>query len=331
MNSVPLIVRAIKKEEIPRFPVWMMRQAGRYLPEYRQMKEKYSFSELCLNSELSVEVALQPISRFDFDAAILFSDIMIPARALGFEIEFNPGPVVGNAIKTTKQIEQLSTSPDLECLREVFSAVRGLRNALPEQIGVIGFAATPWTLACYLLDQKPFKHFERSLIWAEKEPESLKLLLAKLTELTRLYITEQVRAGAQVIQLFDSWGGILPPARYQELSLDYTEQVLQAASPASTILYVNGASPYLESLNSSKVDVLSVDSKTELSSLTKAIQGNLDASVLFGATVKEQTLRMLSGLGRNTGYVANLGHGVLQETPVEGVRQFVESVKSFKL
>lgn len=333
MNSVSLILRAIRQEQIPRFPVWMMRQAGRYLPEYRQMKEKYSFSELCLTPELSVEIALQPIRRYKFDASILFSDILIPASALGFKLRFNPGPVVDNPVTTSAQIKALSDTPDLNCLRPVFDAVSGLRKALPQETGLIGFAATPWTLACYLIDQRPFKHFERTIIWAQKEEAALKLLLDKLTRLTELYIREQVKAGAEIIQLFDSWGGVIPPARYAELSLNYTERVLKAASPAATILYLNGASPYIAQLNSSCADVISVDSRTELRAISpkKSVQGNLDPSVLFGKRVRESTEQMLAETGRTTGFIANLGHGVLQETPVEGVAEFVEAVKGYRV
>jgi uroporphyrinogen decarboxylase len=333
----PLVIRTIEGEKIDRFPVWMMRQAGRYMPEYRALKERYSFSELCLNSELSVEVAMQPIKAFDFDAAILFSDIMIPARALGFDITFAPGPVVGNPIRSVDDIEALPVTSDLEPLTPVFEAVKLLKEQIADR-ALFGFAATPWTLACYLIDQKPFKHFERSTIWLNQRPRELHLLLEKLTELTVAYTLEQVKAGADIIQLFDSWGGILPKASYDEFSLNYSNKVFKALklTNAKTILYINGASHLTENLGRSLADGFGIDSRATLSDFEKAfsnktLQGNLDPSVLFGSSVREDTIRLLSGLYRKTQFILNLGHGVLQETPHGAVRDFVAAAKEFKL
>jgi len=333
----PLLLRSLRGEPIERFPVWIMRQAGRYMAEYRQMKERYSFSQMCLTPEVAVEVTLQPIKAFGFDAAILFSDIMIPARALGFDIDFAPGPVVKNPICGPEDLTRISADPDLNTLRPVFDAVKMLRSSLGHE-ALIGFAATPWTLACYLIDQKPFKHFERSVIWSQTDRKFLTTLLEKLTELTIAYTTEQVRSGAQVIQLFDSWGGILPADLYKEFSLPYANRVFEALKKegAQTILFVNGASHLTGALECMSADGLSVDSRCALDQLdrqfsSKALQGNLDSSSLFSKEIESHTKRMLSLLTRKTKYVANLGHGVLQGTPREGVQKFVETIKGYSL
>lgn len=333
----PLLIRSIEGEKIERFPVWIMRQAGRYMPEYRALKERYSFSELCLNPELSVEVAMQPIKAFDLDAAILFCDIMIPAKALGFDISFSPGPVVGNPIRTLEDVHQLPSVCDLDSLKTVFKSV----ELLKEEIGnraLLGFAGTPWTLACYLLDQKPFKHFERTSIWMHKNPVALHLLLEKLTELTISYVMEQVRAGADVIQLFDSWGGILPNADYENFSLNYSNRIFRSIKEtgAKSILYINGASHLKSQLHKVQADGISIDSRTSLKDfdqtfLEHTLQGNLDPSALFGQDVKGSTKSLLKELSRKNRFILNLGHGVLQETPHEGVREFIAAVKEFSL
>jgi len=290
-----------------------------------------------LNSELSVEVALQPIKAFDFDAAILFSDIMIPARALGFDISFQPGPVVGNPIRTASDVDQISGSPNLEELQTVFEAVRKLKASIGNR-GLYGFAATPWTLACYLLDQKPFKHFERSTIWLNREEQTLRKLLDKLTELTIAYVREQVKAGADVIQLFDSWGGILPAEEYSNFSLPYANRVFEALKKENvhTLLYINGASHLSSILTGTSANGVSIDSRASISDFDslfvgRCLQGNLDASVLFGSSVYERTTALLSSLKRDSQFVLNLGHGVLQETPWEGVQEFVRAAKEFRI
>lgn len=337
MNREPLLLRALRGESIERYPIWVMRQAGRYMEEYREMKARHSFSELCLVPELSVEVALQPIRAFGFDAAILFSDIMIPARTLGFGIDFAPGPVVKNPVKTGTDIQHLPQTPDLSPIKTVFEAIRTLKGELKGE-ALIGFAATPWTLACYLLDQKPFKHFERSLIWAQTEPLLLKRFLELLTVLTIEYTIEQVKAGAQVIQLFDSWGGILPPEMYQEFSLFYSNRIFQKLNDAGaeTILYLNGAAPYEEQLQTLRAGGLSIDSKCSLSRFSAtfpklALQGNLESTILFSNDVESKTKEMLNSVNRKTSYIVNLGHGILQETPRASVRELVETVKSYAI
>jgi len=336
LNNNPLLLRSLRGEKIERFPVWMMRQAGRYMPEYRAMKERYSFLEMCLTPEISTEVALQPIKAFDLDAAILFSDIMIPAKALGFQIDFAPGPVVRNPITTVDDIHRLPAIPDLNELSPVFSALKLLKQELKAQ-ALIGFAATPFTLACYLLNQKPFKHFERSLIWIRKDPENFKRLLESLTSLTLAYVLEQIKSGAQVIQLFDSWGGILPKDLYQEFSLTYSDRIFAVLQKqAEGILYLNGALPYLELLEISEARTISIDSKTELTEAeaqlpSKGLQGNLDSSALFSSDVPGLTKEMLLKLKRSSRFVANLGHGILQETPLTGAQEFVTAVKEFKI
>lgn len=321
-------------------PVWLMRQAGRYMPEYQQLKAKHGFLGLCQNPKLATEVTLQPISAFGPDAAILFADIMLPAQCLGFDIEFNPGPIVKNSISDPRQIFDLHDDPQLDAVSYVFEAVSLIKESLGEYTNsrgrkaLLGFAATPWTLACYLLDQTPYKHFAGTSVFAAKYPAEFHQLLKKLTSLTIAYLRAQVAAGADALQLFDSWAGVLSANDYQKLSLPYINEIQNAlADCAPLILYANGSSHLLETLSQTKVDALSIDWRTDLERAAelapeKVIQGNLDPSLLFlgEKQLRQRTEQMLLTAPKGR-YIANLGHGVLQKTPVENVKQFIESVQ----
>lgn len=342
MPKDPLLLRTLRHETIERPPVWLMRQAGRYLPEYRALKEQHGFLGLCRSPELATEVTIQPVRIFDLDAAILFADIMLPAECLGFQIDFTPGPTVANPVRSAADISGLIRRDVAAHMGYVFDAVKMIRGELnrlhsPEPKTLIGFAGAPWTLACYLLDQGPYKHFAGTQVFGEESPETLHRLLAMLSELTAEYLIGQIESGAQMVQLFDTWGGNLSEDDYRRWALPYVRRVFETVGTrCPRALYINGSAHLLSAMVESGADCLSVDWRTSLSAAREAcggklaIQGNLDPAHLFGEqkSVVARTREMIAGWGPHRGgYVANLGHGVLQRTPRENVAAFVATVK----
>ena len=340
-NQAPLLIRSLLGQKIERPPVWLMRQAGRYMQEYRELKEKHSFLELCKTPELAVEVSLQPIKFLDPDAAIIFSDILIPLESLGFKIDFNPGPVVVNPIRSPGDILAIKIAK--EDSNPTANAIRMLRSELEKLAGprkaLLGFAGSPWTLACYLVDQGPYKGFLGTKVFAYRNPEAMKNLLQSLSNVIADYLISQVEAGADAVQVFDSWGGILSEEEYKTFSAPYLESIFEKLRPKKIpiILYTNGGDHLLEQVKTLSIDGVSIDWRTSLEKAETilgdriAIQGNLDPTKLFQSSeqVKLDTLAMLKEVKRKTSYIANLGHGILPATPVENVKIFVDSAKKF--
>ncbi|MCL4138010.1 UNVERIFIED_CONTAM: hypothetical protein GTU68_039785 [Idotea baltica] len=268
---------------------------------------------------------------------------MLPAACLGFDIEFSPGPVVNNSISDAAQIDDLQNDIDLTPVNYVFEALERTKEKLSEHSNergrkaLLGFAATPWTLACYLLDQTPYKHFAGTSIFAAKYPDKFQELLSKISDLTIAYCQAQIKAGADAIQLFDSWGGVLSANEFRDISLSHTNRIIDALRPsAPVILFANGASHLVEPLASTNADAISIDWRCELSLIAakaegKAVQGNLNPSLLFSdaSTLEKNINRMLEEAPSGR-YIANLGHGVLQKTPIEAVEQFVSIVQSYR-
>jgi len=313
-----------------------MRQAGRYLPEYQAIKAKHSFLEMCRSPELASEVTLQPLRRFDMDAAIVFADILLPLEAMGLKIDFNPGPKVESPLRSPAEIAALKPSDPLSALEFLMKALRQLREMLPAEKTLIGFAGAPWTMACYMLEQGPFKHFQGTQVFAYEHSSAMHELLGKLSEFTGEYLLAQLESGADVVQLFDSWGGNLNLEDYCRFSLPYIHRVFEKvrSSGRPGILYVNGSAHLLPALAECGADCLSVDSRTPLNSAQKTfgkgcVQGNFDPTHLFGSAeeVDQRVSKMFGTLATKKGYVANLGHGVLQRTAPENVKAFVDSVK----
>jgi uroporphyrinogen decarboxylase len=340
MDSI--IAKAIKQQKIPRPPVWLMRQAGRYLEEYRALKQRHTFEELCSSSELAFEISMQPIQILDVDAAILFADILTPLKALGINVTFNPGPCIANPIQSSSDIEALKQISITEAVPSVFKTITAIKEELNKNYpdkGVIGFCGTPWTLACYLIDQGPIKHFQGTSIFLRQNRSAFCHLLEKLTKLNIDYCIAQIEAGAEVIQLFDSWGGILSGADYLEFSLPYIQKIISSIkqSGALAILYVNGSAHLLNQMKQAEADCYSLDWKTSVAEAKNvfgpsiSLQGNLDPCALYDtkAEVKKLTKEMLATFGMDTGYIANLGHGILQTTPRENVLAFVDTVKNY--
>ncbi len=342
--KTPLMLRALRGEALERPPVWLMRQAGRYMAEYRALKEKYSFLELCRSPELAVEVSMQPMNAFDMDASIIFADILLPFTPLGLEIDFNPGPQVANKINSPSDIEKLKYIGVAESCSFVGEAISSLKNELSSSFEqtktLIGFAGAPWTLACYMIDQGPLKNFAGTQVFAARHPEVMLSLLDRLAAVIEEYLLMQIEAGADTVQLFDTWAGLLPIDDYRKFALPATKRIVETVQKAGKpiILYVNSASHLTEAMLETGANCLSLDSCTNLGRVIKqsegkvALQGNFEATNLFKepSTVKLEVEAALRSFPRNNGYIFNLGHGVLQRTPTESVKTLVETVKGSK-
>jgi uroporphyrinogen decarboxylase len=317
----------------------MMRQAGRYLPEYQAVRSRVSFLELCKTPDLACEVTLQPIDIFGFDAAILFSDILIPLEAMGLPLEFgDEGPHLPAPVRDRAAVDRLVVpDPDLE-MPFVLEAVRRIRAALAGRVPLIGFAGAPFTLASYAVEGGGSKSYAalKSLLY--REPAAAHALLEKLAACCVSYLSAQAAAGAQALQLFDSWAGILVPADFREFALRYASRVIadvRRTTGVPVIYFVNGCAPYLDDLKDCGADVLGVDWRVDLAAVRARVgdglvlQGNLDPTVLLGpaALVRERVGRVLASAGPGPGHIFNLGHGLLPVTPPDHVRVAVDTVR----
>jgi uroporphyrinogen decarboxylase len=338
-----LFLRALLREPTPRTPLWMMRQAGRYLPEYRATRAKAgSFLNLCMNPELACEVTLQPLERYRLDAAILFSDILtIPhAMNVGLTFEAGEGPKIAHPVRAPADIDRLPI-PDPEGeLRYVMDAVRLIRRELRGRVPLIGFAGSPWTVGTYMVEgggSKTFQHIKGMLYGA---PLELHRLLDVVTRATLAYLNAQVAAGAQAVMVFDTWGGALTPADYREFSLAYMQRIVEGLTRESdgrrvpVILFTKGGGQWLADLAATGCDALGVDWTTDLADARRAVQdrvglqGNLDPSVLYAppAEIRRQVARVLESFGQGHGHVFNLGHGIHPDVPPEHALAMVEAV-----
>lgn len=338
-RPLPRLLRACQKEILDRPPVWLMRQAGRYMPEYRAIREKVSFLDSCKNPELAAEISLQPYHAFGMDAVIMFSDILIPPEAMGMEVVFgNGGPHFPNPLQNAADVDRLIIPDPLEKTGFVMELLHKLRAELAHDpdTALVGFAGAPWTLATYMIEGGGSKHFAKIKGMMYEAPEVLHRLLGKLAETVTLYLNAQIEAGAQVVQLFDTWGGILSAEEYREFVLPYHQQILDQLKRehAPVILYVNNSRGLLPLLAEAKPDVIGVDPTTSLTQARHivgerfALQGNLDPTALFlPPDVLAPMVKALISEGGNQGYIFNLGHGILPPTPVENVRLLVNLVK----
>jgi uroporphyrinogen decarboxylase len=333
------LLRACRGEPVDRPPVWLMRQAGRYLPDYRRVRGETPFLEFCRDVERAVEVSLQPIDQVGSEAVILFSDIFVPVPSLGVEVDFRPGPVVAEPIRSLAQVEKLRVPDPRESVPFVFEILRTLRCELAGRgVPLIGFAGAPFTLAAYLIEGRGAPHFTalRRMLYAA--PEVLRALQSRLVDLVVRYLDAQIEAGAQVVQLFDTWAGLLGRDEYREWVLPIHQEIAAklGRERAPLILFAGGASHVVDLMAESGADVLSLDWRVDLAEAARrvgsrvSLQGNLDPCAL-AAPAHEITrrVRALAASGRAArGHVLNLGHGVLPETPVEGVRVFTAAARS---
>lgn len=341
--TAPRLVRACKNDVLDRPPVWLMRQAGRYMPEYRAIREKVGFLELCKNPDLAAEVSLQPFNAFGMDGVIMFSDILIPPEAMGMEVVFGDGgPSFPNPIQNAADVDRLIIPDPVEKTGFVMDILRTLRAELASSpdTALIGFAGSPWTLATYMIEGGGSKHFAKIKGMMYAAPDVLHRLLDKLTETVILYLNAQIEAGAQVVQLFDTWGGILSEEEYRRFILPYHKRIIDGLNreQAPVILYVNNSRGLLPLMAEAGPDVISVDPLTSISSARAivgprfALQGNLDSTALFAAPeVLKPMVQSLIREGGTRGYIFNLGHGILPPTPVDNVRLLVNLVKESAL
>jgi uroporphyrinogen decarboxylase len=330
-----LLLKTIHRELTPRRPVWIMRQAGRYLPEYRKLREKYAFKELAGSADLATEVTLMPIQRFPLDAAIVFADIMSPLPAIGVEFDFDPGPVVANPIRDRAAVDALPACHPDQIAPEVMTTLRQVRAALPADTALLGFCGAPWTLAAYLVEGRGKKDFPTLRAFAAAQPEALDRLLAKLSDLMVHYLIDQVRAGADAVQIFDSWAGLLSLADWERIVRPHLLTLLETLGNAGIprILFVQNAPHLVESYATLPAEALGCDWRVDLADLhneyqdRKAVQGNIDPAILLAGaeTTRAATIELLRRVNPR-GHIVNLGHGILPETPIESVEALIDVV-----
>jgi len=337
------LIRACRRQEVDRAPVWMMRQAGRYMPEYRALRAKYDFMTMCKTPELAAEVSLQPYEILGVDAVIMFSDILVPVEAMGMKLDIveSKGPVLEDPIRAEAQVEKLIVPDPVETMPFVMETIRLLRKRLDTSAPLIGFAGAPFTLASYMVEGGGTRNYAEIKRMMYREPMTIHRLLDKLADTIILYINAQIEAGAQVVQLFDTWAGELSAADYEEFALPYERKVFErihrgpSGLTVPVILYVNGCSHILEKMVESGANVLSIDWRIDLAEAMRrvgdkvALQGNLDPCELLGApeTIVESVKEILKK-GGGLGHIMNLGHGILPMVPVENARAFIEAAKA---
>ncbi len=334
-----LIIRTLLGEETERTPVWMMRQAGRYLPEYIRLREKYSFFERCQNPRLASEITLQPVDIIGVDAAILFSDILVVPQAMGLEVQLieKQGPFLPEPIRTAKDLQRLHIPDVHEGLGYVFEAIRLVKQELNSRVPLIGFAGSPWTLLCYMVQGKGSKTFDEAKAFCYQQPELAHRLLQMITDTTIAYLKGQAAAGADILQIFDSWGGLLGKKDFENLSLRYIRQIIAALKDeVPVIIFAKGAWNSLPEMADTGAQGLGIDwcieptMARQLAGNYVTLQGNLDPAKLMSPIpqIKKDVKEMLEAFGSSR-HIANLGHGILPNVPVDHARAFVDTVKEF--
>jgi uroporphyrinogen decarboxylase len=334
-----LYLRALKGETVERPPVWMMRQAGRYLPEFQEIKAKYDFFTRCRTPELASEITVQPIRRFGMDAAILFSDILVIPQAMNIEVEMKPnfGPYLPNPVRNQKDVDYVVV-PDVHVeLDYVMQAIKATKELLNNEIPLIGFAGSPWTILCYVVQGQGSKNFDKAKEFCFTNPISAHLLLQKITDTTIAYLKAKVAAGCDAIQIFDSWGGMLSPTDYQEFSWQYINQIIEALkNDAPVIAFGKGCWFALKEMAKSNASALGIDwtcSAQNARYLTGGqitLQGNFDPSRLFSppSEIKKMVNQMINDFGKDR-YIVNLGHGILPNIPIDNAKAFIDAVKEY--
>ena len=338
MSENSLFIRACKGEKTERTPVWIMRQAGRYLPEYRAIRAQHDFMTMCKTPELASEVTVQPIDIIKTDAAILFSDILVIPEAMGMHLDVieSKGPVFDVPIRSVEQIDNLRLEGFIERLDYVMQAVKMTKEKLNNRVPLIGFSGSPWTLAAYMVEGSGSKNFDIIKSFVYNEPAAAHKLLRILADSVIEYLNAKIRAGCDAVQIFDTWASILSPPDFEEYSLRYIRYICEnlETNGAPVIVFAKGVSSF-KNLAALKCDVLGVDwarnigdVRTEIGG-AKGLQGNLDPTILFAphSKIRAETERILRSYGTGAGHIFNLGHGITPKTPVPNVQYFVECVK----
>lgn len=335
-----LFLKALKGETVERPPVWMMRQAGRYLPDFMKLKAKYDFFTRCQTPELATEITVMPIHQIGTDAAILFSDILVVPQAMNVEVLMKDGigPWLPNPIRSMKDVEQVIVPNVYEELGYVFDAIKMTKEALNDEVPLIGFAGSPWTILCYMVQGQGSKNFDKAKAFCFQEPMAAHTLLQKITDTTIAYLKAKVEAGVDAVQVFDSWGGMLSPTDYQEFSWKYIQQIIDALKDdIPVIAFGKGCWFALKEMSESGASALGVDwtcsarNARYLSGGNITLQGNFDPSRLLSppAEIKKMVNQMINEFGKDR-YIANLGHGILPNIPVANAQAFVDAVKEYK-
>lgn len=341
MTTEPLLLRAARGEAVERTPVWMMRQAGRYMKVYRDLREKYpSFRDRSENADIAIEISLQPWRAFKPDGVIMFSDILTPLPGIGidFDIVESKGPLFENPIRTQEQIDRLTPLDPEKSLPFIKTILQSLRSEINNESTLLGFVGAPWTLAAYAIEGKSSKNYAIIKGMAFNEPAMLHQFLSKIADAIANYVKYQIDCGAQVVQLFDSWAGQLCPQDYETFALPYQQQVVRQVKETHPdtpiILYISGSAGVLERMGRSGVDIISVDWTVDMAEARQRlgrdmkVQGNIDPGVLFGShdLIRDRIIDTIKKAG-NRGHILNLGHGVLVGTPEDNVRFFFETAK----
>jgi uroporphyrinogen decarboxylase len=334
-----LFLKACRRESVDRPPVWILRQAGRYLPEYRQVREKVSFEQLLRTPELCVRVTLQPLARFRMDAAILFSDILVPLEPMGLTVTFEPAPVVTPPVRSAADVQKLRVPDPESTVPYVFETIQILKKQLRDQVPLIGFCGAPFTLAAYAVEGRGSKDFEHVRALLHGEPATAHALLEKTTAILERYCEAQIFAGAQAIQIFDSWAGILSREDYATFAAPYVRRVIDVvrADGIPCIYFALNGAHLLDEIAECGADVLGVDWRLAIDDVSARVghrfvlQGNLDPCVLLTspAVVGERVTRILEQGTKAPAHIFNLGHGILPTTPVENVQALMDAVRRF--
>ena len=339
--SEPRLIAACRQRPVDCTPAWFMRQAGRFLPEYRAVREKHTLLEICAAPELTAEVTLQPIRRFGMDGAIIFADILLPLVPMGIDLTFVPdvGPSIANPIRTAEDVTALRPIDPREALAPTLAALGMVRAELPADTALIGFAGAPFTLASYLIEGGPTRDFIKTKSFMYREPDTFRALMEKLVTLTIAYLSAQSDAGAQVLQLFDSWVGYLGREDYCRYIKPHSAAIFEALSDLNrpTIHFGVGAGELLEDISEAGGDVIGLDWRVPLDEgwarigAGKGVQGNLDPAVLYGPHdfIRERVRRILTRVNGRPGHVFNLGHGMNPTTPIDSVSVVMETLRSW--
>lgn len=336
-----LLLRTLRGETTERIPVWMMRQAGRYLPDYIKLKEKYGFFERVQTPELAAAITLQPVHQVSVDAAIIFSDILVIPQAMGLEVQMveGKGPFLPAPVQTEKDMQRIRIPDVYETLNYVFDALSLTKKELNHRVPLIGFAGAPWTILCYMVQGKGSKTFDEAKAFCYTQPQLAHQLLQMITDTTIAYLKAQVKAGADTVQIFDSWGGVLGPTDFENISLKYIRQIVDALKEETlVIIFAKGAWHSLQSMAATGAHGLGIDwcispqTARNFAGTSISLQGNFDPAKLLSPipVIKKEVSEMLRGFGKGR-YIANLGHGILPNVPVDHARAFVDTVKDFSV
>ena len=336
MSRADRFVKACRREPVDCTPVWMMRQAGRYLPEYREIRAKHSFLEMCKIPEVAAEVTVQPVRRYEIDAAIIFADILLPLEPMGIDLEFakSGGPVINNPVRTLADVNKLKPIDAAVQIDYLMKAIKLVLSELNGKVPLIGFSGAPFTLASYIIEGGGSRNYEHAKAMMFSEPKTWHTLMEHLTGVIINYMNAQIDVGVQVVQLFDSWVGALGPADYREFVLPHQKNVIAGIKKTVPLIhFAHGATHLLEMVAEAGGDVIGLDWRCNLDDAwkrvgyDKAVQGNIDPISLFGSKefIRKRTKEILDRAGNRNGHIMNLGHGILQQTPLDHAAEFINT------